>query len=380
MKRGVVMLKDDYSFVKTVLIVIIGILSYWCLNNLSAIFAIISKVVSCIMPFIVGFVIAYILNIPMKKFESMLGKKIKDKPKLVRMISIVLALLLMVVIVLIVLLLLIPELVENITTLIDSLSTFAKTAEGFIIDLFDRYPELQSQISSMFSQFSDVTKIVSNLLSSLVNSMVSFLSSLFSGFMLAFTSVIFSIYMLAQKEYLLRGCKKVVYAFLTKEKADKVLELTNLINSTFSKFVSGQCIEVVILGTMMFIACSIFRFPYALIIAVLTTITALIPIFGALVAMVIGFILIAISSLLQGLLFIVVFQVVQQIENNFIYPKVVGKSVGLYPIWTLLAITVGGNLFGVVGMLCGLPLASVIYVLFKQIVQDKLNNKKLNVE
>ena len=374
------MLKNDYSFIKTVLIVIIGILSYWCLNNLSVIFGVVSKLISVIMPFIVGFVIAYILNIPMKKFESILEKKIQDKPKMVRMISIILSLLLMIVIVLIVLLLLIPELVENITMLIDSLSTFAKTAEAFIIDLFDRFPELQAQISGMFSQFSDITKIVSNLLSTLVNSMVTFLSNLFSGFMLAFTSIIFSIYMLAQKEYLLRGCKKVIYAFLSNQKADKIIELSELINLTFAKFVSGQCLEVVILGTMMFIACSIFRFPYALIIAVLTTITALIPIFGALVAMVIGFVLIAISSPLKGLLFIVVFQVVQQIENNFIYPKVVGKSVGLYPIWTLLAITVGGNMFGVVGMLCGLPFASVIYVLFKQIVQEKLEKKKVVID
>ena len=374
------MLKNDYSFIKTVLIVIIGILSYWCLNNLSVIFGVVSKLISVIMPFIVGFVIAYILNIPMKKFESILEKKIQDKPKMVRMISIILSLLLMIVIVLIVLLLLIPELVENITMLIDSLSTFAKTAEAFIIDLFDRFPELQAQISGMFSQFSDITKIVSNLLSTLVNSMVTFLSNLFSGFMLAFTSIIFSIYMLAQKEYLLRGCKKVIYAFLSNQKADKIIELSELINLTFAKCVSGQCIEVVILGTMMFIACSIFRFPYALIIAVLTTITALIPIFGALVAMVIGFVLIAISSPLKGLLFIVVFQVVQQIENNFIYPKVVGKSVGLYPIWTLLAITVGGNMFGVVGMLCGLPFASVIYVLFKQIVQEKLEKKKVVID
>ena len=209
------MLKNDYSFIKTVLIVIIGILSYWCLNNLSVIFGVVSKLISVIMPFIVGFVIAYILNIPMKKFESILEKKIQDKPKMVRMISIILSLLLMIVIVLIVLLLLIPELVENITMLIDSLSTFAKTAEAFIIDLFDRFPELQAQISGMFSQFSDITKIVSNLLSTLVNSMVTFLSNLFSGFMLAFTSIIFSIYMLAQKEYLLRGCKKVIYAFLS---------------------------------------------------------------------------------------------------------------------------------------------------------------------
>ena len=129
----------------------------------------------------------------------------------------------------------------------------------------------------------------------------------------------------------------------------------------------------------MFIAFTIFRFPYALLIAVLTTITALIPIFGALIAMVIGAILIATESPIQALIFVVVFQVIQQIEGNFIYPRVVGKSVGLSPMWTLLAITVGGELFGIAGMLIGLPIASVVYALIKELVNNKLKEKQIKI-
>ena len=147
---------------------------------------------------------------------------------------------------------------------------------------------------------------------------------------------------------------------MSKEKVYKITEIGSLANKTFSKFISGQCVEAIILGLIIFFTSIIFRFPYSLIIAVLTAVTALIPIFGALIAMLVGAILIAITNPIQAIIFMVVFQIVQQIEGNFIYPKVVGKSVGLSPLWTLLAITVGGNLFGIPGMLLGLPLASVV--------------------
>ena len=150
-------------------------------------------------------------------------------------------------------------------------------------------------------------------------------------------------------------------------------------NKTFNKFISGQCLEAIVLGCLMFIALTIFRFPYTLIISVLTAVTALIPIFGSLIAMVIGIVLIGIINPLQAFLFVIVFQVVQQIEGYFIYPRVVGKSVGLSPMWALLAITVGGSLFGVIGMLVGLPLASVIYSLIKTFVNDKINEKEIKI-
>ena len=150
-------------------------------------------------------------------------------------------------------------------------------------------------------------------------------------------------------------------------------------NKTFSKFISGQCLEAVIVGILMFIAFSLFKFPYALIIAVLTAITALIPIFGALIAMVVGAILIGLNNPMQVILFIIVFLVIQQIEGNLIYPKVVGKSVGLSPIWTLLSITVGGNLFGIPGMLLGLPIASIVYAFIKSTVNNRLKEKQIEI-
>ena len=149
----------------------------------------------------------------------------------------------------------------------------------------------------------------------------------------------------------------------------------NIINVTFSKFVSGQCLEAVILGVILFVVMTIFRFPYALLISVLTCVTALIPIFGSLIAAAVGAILIATTSPLQALIFIIVFVVIQQIEGNLIYPKVVGKSVGLSPIWTLLAVTVGGSLFGIPGMLVGLPFASIFYAIFVKDVNNRIKTK-----
>ena len=153
------------------------------------------------------------------------------------------------------------------------------------------------------------------------------------------------------------------------------MNVARLTHKTFSKFLSGQCIDASFLGLIMFVVLIILRFPYALLISVLTAITALVPVFGAIVAMVVGAILIAITSPFQALMFILVFQIVQQIDNNFIYPRVVGSSVGLSPIWTLFAISVGGSLFGAIGMLVGLPLASVLYTLFKDKVNYNINRK-----
>jgi predicted PurR-regulated permease PerM len=235
------------------------------------------------------------------------------------------------------------------------------------------------EIKNMFNESGSASNIISNILNYIINGAADFIGSIISSFVTIFTSIIFSIYILGQKEYLIRGTKKVMYVIMNKEQANKLINIGSIANTTFSKFVSGQLVDAIILGLIIFITSLIFRFPYALIIAVLTTITALIPIFGALIAMVLGALLIAITNPVQALIFIIVFLVIQQIEGNFIYPKIVGKSVGLSPMWTLLAITVGGNLFGIPGMLIGLPLASIAYALVKEIVNNKLKDKKIEI-
>jgi len=371
-------IKDMKNYI---VLVLIAIIAYWSLFNIDKFIDLFKTMYTVFEPFIIGGIIAFILNIPATKIENYLkknSKKITNK-SLIRIISIVLSLVILLLIIVFIAFLLIPELIENIELLMNNIPGLIDKIEVFIIDLLDKYPDIQKEIQEMFSESGNVSNIISNILNYIVNGAVGFISNLVSSFILIFTAIIFSIYILTQKEYLVRSTKKVIYAITSKETAKKIINIGTLTNKTFTKFISGQCVDAVILGCLMFVAFTIFRFPYALIISILTGITALIPIFGALIAMIIGAVLIAINSLTQTLVFIIVFLIIQQIEGNLIYPKVVGKSVGLSPMWTLLAITAGGNKFGIPGMLLGLPLASVVYAILKNLINDKLSKKQIDI-
>lgn len=371
-------IKDMKNYI---ILILIAIFTYWGLNNLGILFKLLKTIYTVLLPFTLGGIIAFILNIPASKIESFMLKHTKNKKSksFIRTISIILSLLIFLLIILFIAFLLIPELIENIKLLLNNIPDVISKIETFIIDLLDKYPDIQKEIKTIFNETTNISTIISNILNYIINGAISFISNIVSSCVSIFTAIIFSIYMLSQKEYLVRGTKKIMYATMSKEHVNKLISIGSLANKTFSKFISGQCVEAIILGIIIFVVSIICRFPYALIIAVLTAITALIPIFGALIAMIVGAILIAINNPLQALFFIIVFQVIQQIEGNFIYPKVVGKSVGLSPMWTLLAITVGGNLFGIPGMLIGLPIASIAYALVKEIVNSKLKERKIQI-
>lgn len=374
------MKKDILEMRKWIILILIAIFSYWGLNNFDKLLGVINTGYKVLEPFILGGVIAFVLNILVNKIEKYLNKWIKNRRfKLVRFISIILSLLIFILVIVFTAFLLIPELIENIQMLMGSVPGLMGDAQNSILNLLDKYPDIQNEISKMFAESGNVSTIISNVLNYFITGAIGFIGSLVSSFITIFTAIIFAIYMLAQKEYLIRGTKKVLYSLLNKKRADKLVEIGTLANKTFSKFISGQCLEAIILGGLMFIAFTISGFPYALMLAVLTAITSLIPIFGALIAMVIGAILIGIGDPVQAIIFVIVFQVVQQIEGNFIYPRVVGASVGLSPLWTLLAITVGGNLFGIPGILLGLPVASVLYALIKELVNGRLKNKAIKI-
>ena len=374
------MKKDILEMRKWIILILIAIFSYWGLNNFDKLLGVINTGYKVLEPFILGGVIAFVLNILVNKIEKYLNKWIKNRRfKLVRFISIILSLLIFILVIVFTAFLLIPELIENIQMLMGSVPGLIGDAQNSILNLLDKYPDIQNEISKMFAEAGSVSTIISNVLNYFITGAIGFIGSLVSSFITIFTAIIFAIYMLAQKEYLIRGTKKVLYSLLNKKRADKLVEIGTLANKTFSKFISGQCLEAIILGGLMFIAFTISGFPYALMLAVLTAITSLIPIFGALIAMVIGAILIGIGDPVQAIIFVIVFQVVQQIEGNFIYPRVVGASVGLSPLWTLLAITVGGNLFGIPGILLGLPVASVLYALIKELVNGRLKNKAIKI-
>lgn len=366
---------------KLMILIAFGIGLFWVLSNISIIIDFTSHILHLLFPFILGAVIAFILNIPMTKIEAFLKGKIKKKKsKLpIRTISIALSLVIFVGIVLLICFLLIPELIENIQLLIKNIPSFISNIQTWVLDLVDSYPEIQTKVEEVFKDTTNVNNIMVTVLNYVVNGSLNFITSLISSVFTLFTAVVFAVYMLSQKEYLERGIKKLMYAYMKKEHVEKLMEIASLSNKTFSKFISGQCVEAIILGIIFFFVLTILHFPYALIISVLTSITALIPMFGAMIAMLIGALLIAVTNPLQAILFIVVFQIIQQIENNFIYPKVVGKSVGLASMWTLMAVILGGSLMGITGMIVGLPLASILYAILRNETNEKLEKRKIKL-
>lgn len=374
------MKKELLEMRKYIILILIGILFYWSLNNMNIFINIIKTFITVLTPFLLGGVVAFILNIPMSKIEKIIIKKFNLNRGTSRGVAIILSILMFVLIILFIALLLIPELIENVKMLIASIPQMVSDVQNFIINLLDQSPEVQVQIRDMFNNSGSASDLFSNILNYVINGSVGFIKSIISSFVTIVTSIIFSIYILVQKESIIKGMKRVLNAFTSKKEANKVIEILKITNVTFSKFLTGQCLDASILGILMFIVLSIFRIPYALLISVLTAVTALIPVFGAWVAMGVGVLLIIITSPAKALMFVLIFLILQQLENNFIYPKVVGASVGLSPMWTLIAITVGGKLFGVIGMLIGLPLASVLYSLFKNTINEKLKEKELAQE
>ena len=214
----------------------------------------------------------------------------------------------------------------------------------------------------------------------IINGGIGAISGFFSGITNFFIGFVFSVYVLFQKEKLASQCKKLMYVCMPESRADKIIEVLRLTNTTFSNFLSGQCLEACILGTMFVITLSILRMPYALLIGIIIAVSALIPIVGAFIGCIVGVILIMMTSPLKALIFVGVFLILQQIEGNLIYPHVVGSSVGLPGIWVLVAVTIGGNLFGIMGMLTFIPISSVCYALLRTYVNRKVEEKEIDRE
>ena len=366
--------KEDMK--KIMFLIVFAIIIFWLSQNLNFILNIINGLFKLLFPFILGLCIAFVLNVPMSLIENKIFKK---KNKYSRVLAITLSLALLVVILFFVLFLVIPSLIETITSFANKFPFILENIKEWLEKILIKYPELQSEIDKINFNSAEINNLIMNFAKSsikdILNTSVSLISTLISSVANLFMGIVFSIYILSQKEILSRQAKKVLYAFLPNKIVNKFLEITEISNNTFSKFITGQCLEACILGLMFFVSLSIFKFPYALTLSVLVIVTALIPIFGAMIAMFIGVILIMVNDPVQAIWFVVLFQILQQIEGNLIYPKVVGKQVGLPPIWVMLAVIVGGSAFGLIGMLVSVPISSILYTLFKNWVNDRLDYK-----
>lgn len=361
----------------TVITVIVGI-------NYIKVLGLLAAAVNMAAPFILGAAIAFVLNVPMRRIESSLSHVLKKGSRLLRPVSMALSILLVAGVLFLVMFVVAPQLVRTLLGLQSSIPVFFGEVRQWLEQLFAENPQIlinMEQIQIDWQQlFNDSLKFLKNGAGSMLDTTFSAAISIVNGMSTFLIGFIFSIYILLQKEKLIRQIKKLLAAFLPERTVEGIVRIAALTSRTFSNFFTGQCMEAVILGSMFFIVLVVLRLPYALLIGVLIAFTALIPVFGAFIGWAVGAFLMLIISPMDTLLFSVVFFTLQQIEGNMIYPHVVGNSVGLPSIWVLVAVTLGGSMMGVVGMLIFIPLCSVLYTLLRDTVNERLKRRKLSVK
>lgn len=369
----------DKKLKQALIIVAFGVGLYAALMNLGVVWQGVKSVFSMFLPLLAGLIVAFILSVPMKGFENLITKifsKAKHKPneKALRLSGFLLTLLSVVLVIVLVCTLAIPEIILSVKSIVQTVQQ--KWPEW--MELLKSYNINTDRITELISSI-DLNKLTSTLTGSasvFLGSVVDVSVSIVSGFATAGIAFVVSVYVLLSRKELARQSKKVMYAYIKDSVANRILYIAKMVQDTFTKFLSGQCVEAVILGVLIFIAFSIFGLPYAGLIAVLAAVCAFIPYVGAFVACALGTFLTLISDPSKALLCVIVYLVVQFIENQFIYPHVVGNSVGLSALWTLLAALIGGELFGLFGMIFFIPITAVIYTLVKENVNKRVAKVK----
>ena len=333
-----------------------------------------------VRPFIYGAAIAFVLNIPMKVIEKGLFSRVKNRKldKVKRPASIFLSFMLVILIVVIVTVTVIPQITKTMIELGNKIPQFLVEAQIWLEEMFVSQPQLIALLEEFEpaemnwdSIVNTVIDFMQNGLGSVVSSTVTVASTIIGGVVNVFVALVFSFYILAQKEKLGGQLKRMLHAYCPDRVYGRILEVASLTGRNFSNFITGQCTESVILGAMFVVAMAVFRFPYAVMVGVLIAFTALIPIVGAFVGCFVGAFLIMVDDPVKAVWFVILFLVLQQVEGNLIYPHVVGNSVGLPSIWVLAAVTVGGSLMGVMGMLVFIPIVSTVYALVREDVNGR---------
>lgn len=363
--------------------VIACIVVYWLLHDTERAKKLYNLIMGILSPFIIGSVLAFIMNVPMRAIEGLL-KGIK-KPGLRRLTAVCLTFVAILLVLIGVFLLLIPQMIDTIQSLIPKLQSFFVNLEDNLKNLLKDNPQLLAWFTENLnlgkldwaSLAQKLLQMVGNSVSTILTGAFSAIGTVTSGLMNAFIALVFSIYCLFQKETLARQGRKVLYAFLPEGIADNSVRILRLTNSTFSNFLSGQCLEVVILGVMFAVSMAIFGMPYIPLVSVLVAVTAFIPVVGAWVGCIFGAFLILVANPIQAVWFVLMFVILQQIENHLIYPRVVGTSIGLSGMWVLVAVSVGGSVMGVAGMFLMIPLVSVLYTLLGELTHKRLEKRRI---
>lgn len=368
-----------------------AVLLYLGIQNLAVVLKYVKLLWGLLLPFVLGGAMAFVLNVPMSFIERHLFGKVREKnnkagkaaSKLARPVSLVLSIVFVILLILIVVLVVAPELGTTLVSVVKKVEEDIPLAQKWITDTFNGDSEIVKWASAIEIDpqkiLDSIVSVLKNGADNLVSSTITVTMGIVSMAVNFAIGFVFACYVLLQKEKLGKQVLKATYAILPVKVVEYQSHVCTLASKIFASFITGQCIEAVILGSMFFVTMTIGRFPYAMLIGVLISFTALIPVFGGIIGCWVGFFLILMVSPLKAFMFLGLFLILQQIEGNLIYPHVVGNSVGLPAIWVLVAVTLGGNFMGIVGMLIFIPLVSVLYTLFREWVYARLDKKKVKI-
>ena len=377
----------DKKLMHRIFLLIAGAIVFaWLVLDTARATALFNQIWDLFSPFLAGAAIAFIFNVPMRSIENQLGDI--RKVGLRRGMAIVLTLLCLVLLIMFVIELLIPQIRLTLASLTEKIPAFIdRTAQKMMV-LIEENPDLGVWIQSAFNLESlNWSNILTNILAWLANQVsalmggaVNVIGNVTSGIVNAVIGIVFALYALGRKEILASQGRRILYAVLSERRADEVIRISRLTNVTFSNFISGQCLEAVILGCLFAVVMAILKLPYIPLVSVIIGVTALVPVVGAFVGCIVGAFFILVNDPIQALTFIAMFLVLQQLENNLIYPRVVGTSIGLPGMWVLVAVTIGGEIMGVAGMLVMIPLVSVLYTLGREFTDHRLSQRNIPPE
>lgn len=368
---------------KIMFLIFFAILTWWLFDNFKFLGSSIGLLIGILAPFIIGLVLSFILNKPMSFVESKLfGKSgpfngLKDKYK--RLISFLITFILFILILGIVLVIVIPNLVEAGEELADKIPRYWESLQSFIENSSIKYSRINDWVQGIdFNQVNEsISSFIRGGLLNWIGSTFTVFSSVISGVISAGLGFVFAIYFLFQKEDLILNIKKLIYSVFPLNVANRMTYIGKITKESFSEFLTGQSLDALALGGLFFVSMMIFRFPYALMISIVISICALVPIVGSFIGLVIGSFLIFVEDPKMAGFFIILFFVLQQIEGNLIFPRLVGKASGLSSVWTLAAVTLGGSLMGVFGIILFVPMFSVFQKLLKEYTDNKLAEKNI---
>jgi predicted PurR-regulated permease PerM len=386
-RKEVIMELNKKNMRKLMLLIAFGIAVYLGLLNLNRLSDFAGFIGGVFEPIIFGLVLAYIFNVLNHRVEtyifSPLNRRFKKRwPKIRRPVSIAVSLLIVFGILALIVLIILPDLVTTITGLTNNIPTFFNQLQNNYNDFIVKNTYIYKQLKNIHIDWTSISQMLAQygqqLASNLLGLTISVTANVFRISITFILGFVIAINMLLQKEVLQKQIHKLLFAYLPHDFTKRVIKVFTLADQAFSEFIVGQCLGAVVLGILCFIGMEIFRFPFALLISVLVTFLALIPILGAIFSVLVGVLLILTVSPFQALLFAIYFIILQQLEGNLIFPKLVGSKMGLPALWVLVAITLGGNAFGIVGMLISIPIFSVLHILLRENVNERLAKAQLN--